>query len=88
MSRRLAWAGLAAAGTALEVASLRRHDGATLSETTRALYRTHTPLGRLLFVASWTGLSVWLVPHICRATAAGLTAAAETISTAIEEATP
>ena len=86
--RRLSWAGVALVAVVLEVASLRRHDGATLSETTRAIYRTHTPAGRALFVASWVGLSVWLVPHICRATAAGLSAAAETISTAIEEATP
>lgn len=88
MSRRGIWAVLFAAGTVAEVASLRRRDGATLSETTRALYRTHTPLGRAAFVTSWTGLSVWLVPHVCRATAAGLASAAETISTAIEEATP
>lgn len=46
----------------------RQHDGSTLSEVTRMIYRTDTRLGRCAFVASWAALSGWLVPHICRRT--------------------
>lgn len=52
----------------LDVALDRRHDGSTLSEVTRMVYRTDTPLGRCAFIASWAALSTWLVPHICRRT--------------------
>lgn len=41
-------------------------EGDTLSECTRALFRTHHPVGRLAFVCAWAGLSCWLVPHINR----------------------
>lgn len=42
--------------------------GDTLSECTRKLYRTNTPLGRVAFVASWSLLTRWLVPHILKET--------------------
>lgn len=48
----------------LDLALDRRHDGSTLSEVTRLVYRTETPLGRCAFVASWVGLTAWFVPHI------------------------
>jgi hypothetical protein len=44
----------------------KRHDGSTLSEATRYIYRTETRFGRCAFVASWLGLSAWLVPHIIK----------------------
>ena len=44
----------------------RRHDGSTLSACTRATFRTHHPLGRVAFVASWGVLTAWLLPHICK----------------------
>lgn len=44
----------------------KRHDGSTLSEATRYIYRVETPLGRCAFVASWIALSSWLVPHILK----------------------
>lgn len=50
----------------LDVVLDRRHDGSTLSEVTRLIYRTDTRAGRCAFVASWAALSGWLVPHICR----------------------
>jgi hypothetical protein len=50
----------------LDVALDQRHDGSTLSEVTRLVYRTDTPLGRCAFVASWLALSGWFVPHICK----------------------
>lgn len=61
----------AGVGTLVAVDALldRRHDGSTLSECTRYLYRTHTPLGRCAFVASWLALSAWFVPHILKAEA-------------------
>lgn len=50
----------------IDIACDRRHDGSTLSECTRLVYRTDTPLGRCAFVASWLALSGWVVPHICK----------------------
>ena len=66
------------------VRSLRRHDACTLSETYRAVARTHTIPGRVATVAGWAVLSVWLLPHLLRRAAT----AADRIVTAIEEATP
>lgn len=40
--------------------------GDTLSECTRFIWRTETPVGRVAFIASWAALSTWFVPHICR----------------------
>jgi hypothetical protein len=64
--RRWIWGGLAGVGLVAELVSLRRHDGATLSETARAVFATHTPAGRLAFVGAWAALTVFLVPHICK----------------------
>lgn len=44
----------------------RRHDGSTLSEATRYIYRTETKVGRYAFLASWAALSLWLCPHIIK----------------------
>lgn len=60
------WAAGIGSLVVLDVALDRRHDGSTLSEVTRLVYRTETPLGRCAFVASWVGLSAWFVPHILR----------------------
>jgi hypothetical protein len=64
--RRYLWAAIAGAGVVAEVVSLRRHDGATLSETARAVFGTHKPVGKVAFITSWLALSVVVVPHICR----------------------
>lgn len=68
MRRPLAvWLGIGASIAVLDVWADRNATvGDTASECARALYRTHTPLGRAAFVASWTVLSAWLIPHICR----------------------
>lgn len=68
MRPRTVWA--AGIGTLVVLDALldRRHDGSTLSDVTRLVYRTDTRLGRCAFVASWAALSGWLVPHICRRT--------------------
>jgi hypothetical protein len=60
------WAAGIGSLVALDVALDQTHSGATLSECTRLIYRTDTPLGRCAFVASWLALSTWLVPHICK----------------------
>lgn len=44
----------------------RRHDGSTLSEATRYLFRTDAPAGKAAFTLSWAALTAWLIPHICR----------------------
>ena len=66
MRPRLIWAAGIGSLIVLDVALDRRHDGSTLSECTRALYRTDTTAGRVRFVASWLTLSSWIVPHICK----------------------
>lgn len=40
-----------------------KHDG-TLSQAGRTLFRTDTRAGKVVWAASWTALSAWLVPHI------------------------
>lgn len=60
------WAAGIGSLVVVDLALDRRHDGSTLSECTRLIYRTHTPLGRCAFVASWLALSGWLVPHILK----------------------
>jgi hypothetical protein len=62
------WAAGIGSLVVLDVLLDRRHDGSTLSEVTRLIYRTDTPFGRCAFVASWAALTGWLVPHICRET--------------------
>jgi hypothetical protein len=71
---RLGWAGVAVVATVLEVDSLRKHDGATLSEVTRDVFRTHTAPGRIAFLGFWAGLSVLFVPHILRGAAVAASA--------------
>lgn len=66
VSRRYAWAVLAGAGVVLEAVSLRRHDGCTLSETWRAVFRTHTPAGRAFTVGFLSALPIVLVPHLLK----------------------
>jgi hypothetical protein len=44
----------------------RRHDDSTLSACTRATFRTHHPVGRVVFVAAYVGSSCWFVPHILK----------------------
>lgn len=63
----LFWGASLGALLAADVLLDRRHDGSTLSECTRATFRTHHPVGRVVFVAGWLGLSAWLIPHICKA---------------------
>lgn len=67
MRPRLIWGAGIGSLIVLDVLLDRRHDESTLSEVTRSLYRTHTPLGRAAFLASWAALSGWLIPHICKA---------------------
>lgn len=43
-------------------------EGDSLSECTRALLRTDTLAGGLVFVGAWAGLTAWFVPHILRPT--------------------
>lgn len=43
-----------------------RTQGVTLSQTTRDLYRVQTPVGKVALIASWSGLTVWLIPHLLK----------------------
>jgi hypothetical protein len=42
-----------------------RHS-ATLSAATRVTFRTDTAAGRFAFVAMWTALTSWFLPHILK----------------------
>jgi hypothetical protein len=42
-----------------------RHGG-TLSQAGREIFRTNTPAGRAAWIAGWTGLTAWLIPHIIK----------------------
>jgi hypothetical protein len=52
-------------GLALELEALRRQRYEhTLSQATRYIFRTHTPAGKIAFVAGWSALTYWFLPHI------------------------
>jgi hypothetical protein len=60
------WAALILLGAAYEGYALRSgRSGDTLSETTRALFRTRRgKAGRVAFLAVWLGFSAWFCWHI------------------------
>lgn len=60
-----AWGALLGAGLIYEMYGLHGGvDGDTLSEVIRATVRADTVPGKVVFVALWAGLSVWIIPHI------------------------
>ena len=63
---RDAWVVILGAATIAEIRSLRRHDGATLSEFTRVTFRTHTPAGRVAFSAALGIGAGWYWRHILK----------------------
>lgn len=40
--------------------------GDTVSECTRTLFRTHSPLGRVVFLATWGTFATWFARHITK----------------------
>lgn len=60
------WAGIILAGAAFETYALRgKKEGDTLSEVTRALFRTRKgKAGRVAFGVAWAGFSVWFLGHV------------------------
>lgn len=42
-----------------------KHEG-TLSEAGRKTFRTDTRAGKVVWVCSWSALTVWFVPHILK----------------------
>lgn len=73
MTARDAWVAILGAAVVAEARSLRRHDGATLSEFTRATFRTHTVPGRAAFTAflGMAAVGYWL--HILKPSKRGIT---------------
>ena len=63
---RDAWVVILGAAVVAEARSLRRHDGATLSEFTRVTFRTHTPVGRVAFSAALGIGASWYWRHILK----------------------
>jgi len=69
--RRLFWAILAAIGIVYEIRALQDEaPGDTLSETTRLVFRTDTPVGRVVWYVCWGTLGAWFAAHIAKATKA------------------
>lgn len=66
MRPHVIWAAGIGSLVVLDLALDRRHDGSTLSEVTRLVYRTDTRPGRCAFIGSWLALSGWFVPHILK----------------------
>ncbi|MBO9523408.1 MAG: hypothetical protein J7518_17910 [Nocardioidaceae bacterium] len=66
MRKAVAWGAGIGTLVVIDAALDRRHDGSTLSECTRMIYRTDTALGRYAFLASWVGFATWFPVHILR----------------------
>lgn len=64
MKARLAWAAFIAGGVLADLWRSRVADGSTLSQTTRDVFHTDTPLGRAAFLAAWGYLCAWFPGHI------------------------
>lgn len=60
------WAALLLAGLAYEIRTLvSAHEGDTLSETTRSVFRTRTTrIGRIAFLTLWAVFAGWFTGHI------------------------
>lgn len=63
MSKKF-WVGsIAALGVLDWYCAYVKHEG-TLSQAGREIFRTDTTAGKVVWVASWSGLTVWILPHI------------------------
>lgn len=60
------WGAWAVSSLAFDAVLDRRHNGSTLSEVTRATFRTHTPIGRAVFLATLATASAGFARHICK----------------------
>ena len=68
----VAWAALLSLAAVLEVHGIRHPGtGGTLSELTRATFRTSSPAGRAVFTVGWAGFAGWFLVHITRNTESG-----------------
>lgn len=62
-----AWIGILVAAGVLEIYGvLRPGKDDTLSETTRWIWNTHTPVGKWLFRIFWVAFAMWFGPHIVK----------------------
>jgi hypothetical protein len=57
---------LASAGVVYEVRAVRGHPDLTLSDATRAVFGTHTRVGRFAFTVTWGAFAAWFAHHILR----------------------
>lgn len=65
MDPNLTWGAILGTAFAYEMYGVfNKVDGDTLSERTRAWFHTKSTLGKIVFTASWLGLTVWFIPHI------------------------
>lgn len=62
-----------------QVNSLKTHNGATGSETTRALWRVHTKPGKYAFLVAFYIFVAWFPDHILRPVAESISSSAGVI---------
>lgn len=62
--RRAVWLGLLGLGVGWEYHELRDERGYPLTWLFRWAFRTHHPIGRAVFVATFTWFAQWFVRHI------------------------
>lgn len=65
-SPRNVWTALAVIGVGWEIYSISRENGATVTETTRDLWRLHTPAGKWLFLTLYGAVVSWYPAHLLK----------------------
>lgn len=69
--RRITWGCVVLLILSMEFEAVADDDvipGDSISETTRALLRTDTPVGRTIWYALWGTAAAWFASHIARST--------------------
>ncbi len=82
----LVWAAVIGGALLMEAEGLsRKRFEHTLSHATRHVFKTHTPAGKVAFVAGWGALTYWFCGHIIKGVNTVASAIADVTST--EEST-
>jgi hypothetical protein len=81
----LVWAAVIGGALLMEAEGLRRRRFEhTLSASTRYVFKTHTPTGKVAFVSGWAALTMWFLPHVLN----GANKLANIVEDLVEEVTP
>lgn len=63
---KMFWAVWGLVAATWQFLSLRKHNGATGSETTRAILKTNTRIGRWAFIVGYLAFTAWFPKHILK----------------------